>query len=366
MAHDHRTDDQESLFPSDDGKEQEEQRDDRSDLSSQEERLRNGDISFRPVSLPGSPQEPAASRGGSGGTALMIVAAIIVVFLLTYVIYTFYSPSHSGQEEAATEPAGVPAVEEEASTSDRERERLPEEPTAMFQAHSELQEKFRLSEVRIAELEAEIRTLSEASPAPVPAGGSAAVDQNRLDRLEEENRTLKAGLEQQRRESESAVSKAERLVERAEAQVTEERGKTRTARQDAETLAGEKAALTGELDTLKEQVAELEAELARRNEEYEMLTANATTRLEGESEAVRQLISRHATELERERQATREKEAEIRRLNGLIARLSVEETGSGRQASSSPPAGSSSTGSAGATDALTPPRILTRSAPEYP
>jgi TonB family protein len=363
MAQDHRSDDQESLFTTDNTDEQAESVDSgtsgdhHSDLSFEEERLRNGDISFRPVSLPGSDPEPADSRGGTGGTALMIIAAIVVVILLTYVIYTFYSPSHSGSEEAAVvEPEDLPIVPLEQPVDQAEES---EEPAAIFRAHAELQENYRRSEVRISELEAELDTLRNAGPAATPTTGSV-VDQDRLERLEEENRGLNADLERQRRDSETAVSRAEKLVQRAEAGVTEERNRSRAARQEAEALAGEKNTLTTELDAQKTRVSQLEAELAQR-------AATTTTRQEGESEAVRQLMSRHAEELERERKVTREKEAEVLRLKGVIARISVEEPASGtptRTAQQSGSTAASATASADGT--LSPPRLLTRTVPEYP
>jgi protein TonB len=77
---------------------------------------------------------------------------------------------------------------------------------------------------------------------------------------------------------------------------------------------------------------------------------------------VRQLISRHAEELERERKATREKEAEIQRLTDLIARLSVTDTTPGGQTGQPAPPERTVTGSG----VDSPPRILTRSEPEYP
>jgi TonB family protein len=389
MARDNRSDDQESLFSAD-GKSEETGTTDKHpdeyaprDLSSEDERLRNGDISFRPVSLPGSDPEPAVRRGGPGGTALMIVVTIIVVLLLTWVIYTFYSTDPSGSQQAgvtATDPpeefeqpggrmeAAIPAAGDEVSR---------EEPAAIFQAHAELQENYRRAEKRIADLESELVAERGGDRTSTPAAGTAT-DAERLERLEKENNQLKADLERQRRDSEAAVSKAEHLVQRAESRVSEEQGQAAAAReeadrsrQQAEALATENSVLAGEVDTLSGQVNELRADRDRRQQEYDRLAASTTTRLEGESEAVRQLMTRHAAELERERKATVEKEAEVRRLTELIARLSVAgpapATAEASRTSGSPAAGSTSAGSSSADSGeVTPPRILTKTDPEYP
>ncbi len=382
MARDNRSDDQESLFSAGGNREETDYVDAHPtessplDLSSEEERLRNGDISFRPVSLPGSEPEPSVRHGGTGGTALMIVVTIAAVLLLTWVIYTFYSPSPSRQQQAAatdpTEEPDQPGSRLETALPDRDNELPRDEPAAIFQAHAELQENYRQSEKRIAELESELQAERGREQTSTPATGSAA-DSVRLERFEKENTQLKADLEQQRRDSESAVTRAEQLVQRAESRVAEERDLARDARseadqtrQQAEALATEKSILAGEVDALSDQVKELQADLTRRKEEYDHLTANTTTRLEGESEAVRQLITRHSTELEQAKKATREKEAEVRRLTDLLARLSVADSAPGTtepaRTSGSSTAGSSSPTS----DAIAPPRILTKSDPEYP
>lgn len=386
MARDDQSNDQERLFPVDEtgtdtdplGEDHPEQgfsdhdESPPANIASEEERLRNGDISFRPVSLPGAESVTETRKGGTGGTVLMIVTAIVVVFLLTYVIHTFYSPTPSGPQTAAF-PAGEENVTEPSGPGGTDMVNPPEgrdpatEPAAMFQAHTELQEKYRHSESRIAELESELQTLRAGSPAATPAGG-AATDPDRLSRLITENNELKTDLERQRRESTTAVTSAE-------AQVVEERGRARAALDEAgqanrraAALAGERDMLTGERDELRERVELLESDVVRNRMEYDQLTASTTTRLEGESDAVRQLISRHSQELEQERKATREKEAEIQRLKTLIAQLSVTDAGA---RSAEPGAGARSGASdrgtsSAATGVDTAPRILTRRNPVYP
>jgi protein TonB len=371
MARDHRPDEQDSLFPQGneptEGDLSTENPDEIEDnaYSSEAERVRNGDFAYRPVALPGADPEPEPRRGG--GTALMIVAAIVVVFLVTYVIYTVYYPA-PGPAEQATErevlttesPAAADPGDPRTETAAGESGATSADAAAVFQAHTELQEKFQQSEARVAELEAELTTLRNA-PAATAAPGETAVptDNARLASLEEENRRLKADLEDQRRESESAVSRAERLVQRAESRITEQKNRTAAAEGEIETL-------TTERDNLREEVARLEADLIEQRASYERLSAANTTRMEGESEAVRQLINRHADELERQARITREKEAEIQRLNQLIARLSVTETAAVPPTTS--PATSTTTPppTASADDGLTPPRILTRKEPVYP
>lgn len=343
------------------------------DIASEEERLRNGDIAFRPVSLPGTEPTTERRKGGAGGTALMIVSAIVVVFLLTCVIHTFYSPSPSGPGSVAVSPGeedgtGQSGPDTADPASPPERQDPGGSPAAMFQAHADLQERYRQSESQIADLEAELETFRAASSATPSTEGSAGADPDRLARLEAENRRLKTGLEQQRRDSQTAISRAEQLVERAESQVAKERGRTRTAGEEADQARRLAEVLTGERDSLRERVDQLESDVARNKTAYDRLTANTTTRLEGESEAVRQLISRHSQELEQEREATREKEAEIQRLKTLIAQLSVTAPGT-RSAEPTSGARSGSTGgttSSADTGVDTAPRILTRRNPEYP
>jgi len=368
MARDHRPDEQDSLFSPANGSDGEDVVNENpgdaagESLSSEEERLRNGDIAFRPVALPGAEPEPETRRGG--GTALMIVVAIVVVFLVTYVIYTFYSPAPGPADQAAERElltADDPAEEEAEPLVEPGRAEPggAADSAAVFQAHAELQEQYRKSEARVIELEAELATLRAGSTVSPPAGETASpVDDDRLTRLEDENRKLKADLDSLRRESESAVSRAERLVQRAEARIAEEKNLTTAARNEVETLAAER-------DGLREQVGRQETELIDQRAEFERLSATTTTRLEGESEAVRQLISRHADELERQARITREKETEIQRLNQLIARLSV------TQAAATPetraPATATRSASSVDTDgSVSPPRILTRKEPVYP
>jgi len=377
MDRDQRPEDQENLFSADEAYDDTDTAED--DLASEEERLRNGDISFRPVTLPG-PEPPEKERKrGTGGTALMIVAAIVVVFLLTYVIQTFYSPAPEGTGETISAEGDSEAVaaldEAELIAAESGEEGQGVESSATFQAHAELQQRYQDLEARNSALQQEIETLRARPAAGAATGGAAAVDSERLTALEDENRRLKTDLERQQRESRSAVSRAEELVQRAEDALAEERRRTATAREEArqaairaDTLESEKGVVDQRVETLTARVTELEEEVAQRQTEYDRLSSSTTTRLEGESEAVKQLINRHAVELERDRQLIREKDEEIRRLTDLIARLSVSETTGGSRSTSGPPSSGSTTSGSASTGSgtITPPRILSRTQPEYP
>ncbi len=209
------------------------------------------------------------------------------------------------------------------------------------------------------QLEKELETLRNRPAATGQPVDAAPADQGRLARVENENRQLKADLEQKQQESQTAVTRAEQLVDRAEAQVTEEMDRTRAARKEAEQLAGERDVLTEERDMLRARVAALETESARYKSEYDLLSTSTTTRMEGESEAVRQLINRHARELETAREEMHARDEEVERLKTLIARLSVADPGSGST-------GTAGTTTAAVSDTLSPPRILTRREPVYP
>lgn len=337
-----------------------------SDMASEEERLRNGDISFRPVSLPEATPVPQKRRSGTGTTALMIISAIVVVFLLTYVVQTFYSPPVvSGPDQEDVIPgdegdAGPDAAVRDTTNLSPITEEAASESAAMFQAHTDLQAQYQKAESQITELEAELQKLRNGS-----ADTATSADADRLARLEAENRELKTA-------ADTAVSRAEQLVERAREQVAEERGRTSAtvadaeqAREQVQAVSIERDLLTSERDELRKQIEQLEADTGRQTAEYDRLAASTTTRLEGESEAVRQLISRHALERERLSGAIHEKDAEIERLKTLIARLSVSEEVSAPPKSTASGSGTTPARSpAGGVD--TPPQILTRREPVYP